>query len=85
MREYYNGMIEDVKSNYEVLKNSSLEELIVTFYYFIDLKEELESKIDNAIKELNIGINTYNGRGSRTALFECIDVTRNILMGDNDD
>lgn len=35
--------------------------------------------IDKAIKTLEFGINTYNNGGSRTALFEVISDSKNML------
>lgn len=45
---------------------------------------ELENRIDSAIDILELGITTYNGGGSRTALFEVISDTLNTLKKEED-
>lgn len=53
----------------------------------IELKEQIKKQkeiIDSAIDILKIGITTYNGGGSRTALFEVISDTLNTLKKEED-
>lgn len=45
MNDYYKGFIKDVRDNYEIIKNSSLEELIATFKYY--LQKNAENKWDD--------------------------------------
>lgn len=47
MKNYYKGLIKDVKNNYNVSPNSSLEELIATFEYYLEENEKLEKQLKN--------------------------------------
>lgn len=58
MNKYYEGMIEDVINNYDIDKNSSLEELIITFKYFQQENEKLKEE-NLKLAEENIDLRTY--------------------------
>lgn len=56
MNDYYKGLIKDVRDNYEIIKNSSLEELIATFKYYLQENAELEKenrKLKRKLEKLN--------------------------------
>lgn len=63
MNDYYRGLIKDVRDNYEVLPNSSLEELITTFEYYlqenVDLKSQQE-EFKNYLKDELQKCNSYS-------------------------
>lgn len=50
MNDYYKGLIKDVRDNYEVLPDSSLEELITTFEYYLQENEELKEIRDKLLE-----------------------------------
>lgn len=93
-KEYLNNFkkyVDEMHKNILVKLKDSKEELdfysnlISVFNTICNEHYNINERNNKAVKELNVGINTYNGHGSRTALFECINSARNILRGEEDD